>query len=35
MGVVFSTYAAVLWPCFSLVLEPKCTGTGFGVAYSF
>jgi hypothetical protein len=34
MGVFYSSYAAVLWPCVPLVLEKKYVGTGFGVAFA-
>jgi hypothetical protein len=34
MGIFYSTYAAVLWPCLPMVLDPKYVGTGIGVAFS-
>jgi len=31
MGLFYSFYAAIMWPCIPLVLSEKVVGTGFGV----
>jgi len=34
MGIFYSSYAAVLWPCIPMVLDKKYVGTGFGFAFA-
>lgn len=31
MGIFYSFYAAVLWPCIPIICIPQIVGTGFGI----
>jgi len=31
MGVFYATYAAIIWPCYPLVVEVRALGTAFGI----
>jgi MFS family permease len=34
-GVFYATYAAVIWPCYPLVVEERTLGTAFGIVTAF
>jgi len=34
MGIFYSSYAAVLWPCLPIILPKEIIGTGFGLTTS-
>lgn len=34
LGIFYSFYSAVLWPCVALVCDPKVVGTAFGIITS-
>ncbi len=34
MGLFYSCFGAILWPCIPLVVKPRVIGSAFGIAVS-